>query len=764
LLAGTFKITLNASGASSSQFSTDDAVATVTMISVADPVPAPSLLSAKFNDGGSSITIQFDSATNQASKTTTTWDCSTVFIFTGASNSICSWVNNSAVNAVLDAAVSGDDDATQPLLTVSENVTLIAGLIEAACTSECDELISADEQSTEVLAATNPVQPRLVLVLPEIISACESLTVDATLSSGFGGRDWTSVTWGLFSATGNEVLDVSNYLNNFGVVTQDKIVIPNSLLSLSSFTYTLRLSVTNFLGQTASTSNDFSISDSDNDPAVSISGESSISMKSSKELLLYATGVVSGCGDTANSSISYEWFAFSNGVREPSLVSTSDSTRTFRLAPYALSVGGVYDFIVTASTVSPRTGIRYSSNATASVIVIQGDIVAVLSGGDERQVPIDASFSLDASTSFDEDTGLSTGLNYLWSCSYLTFDKYQDSCDDIFGSASLIESTLTVEAEVLESTDTYSISVLVYAESVSRSSTASVTITPTGSGAPVVTMRSTLTQFNANQQFSVSASVLSEESVKATWVALVAGSETSFESNSPLSFSFSNRQASVDVTFPVVVLPFSFAAGSFVSFRLYAEKANGVGTFSQITLYANAAPTAGSLRVNPSAGIEYETSFEFSAVGWEDNVDDYPLRYSFYYSVTIDSPALTLQLRSLDPATSSVLPQGQEDNDFALTIESVVADVQGASVLTYGEIVVTEAESEVDLSSYLQEQFESAVASEDLTVAFQAMNNVATSLNLVNCSAARPLFCGRKNREACYKIPNTRGPCLDGYI
>ena len=122
-------------------------------------------------------------------------------------------------------------------------------------------------------------------------------------------------------------------------------------------------------------------------------------------------------------------------------------------------------------------------------------------------MPIDSSFSLDASNSYDENDGSSSGINYMWSCSYLSFDKYTESCDSIFGSTALNTSTLLVADNVLNSSDTYSISVVVWVESVTRSGTTAVTVTPTGSGAPSITITSDLTSFNAGSDFVLFASL-----------------------------------------------------------------------------------------------------------------------------------------------------------------------------------------------------------------------------------------------------------------
>lgn len=98
---GSVNIDLLVTGTSSYEFvkaaNTSFNRISVIILSTASPLPAPRLLKSVFSDSGGSAAILFDSPTNIGKISLSSWSCDNVFFFLGASQTFCSWVNNSAV-------------------------------------------------------------------------------------------------------------------------------------------------------------------------------------------------------------------------------------------------------------------------------------------------------------------------------------------------------------------------------------------------------------------------------------------------------------------------------------------------------------------------------------------------------------------------------------------------------------------------------------------------------------------------------------------
>ena len=88
---GQFLLDLKLSGSSLNDY--DSSQVTVNVLSSVSPIPAPSIHKAIFSDSGGFIVIQFDSATNFAGVSTPFWPCSSLFEFSDAATTQCTWIN-----------------------------------------------------------------------------------------------------------------------------------------------------------------------------------------------------------------------------------------------------------------------------------------------------------------------------------------------------------------------------------------------------------------------------------------------------------------------------------------------------------------------------------------------------------------------------------------------------------------------------------------------------------------------------------------------
>ena len=320
---------------------------------------------------------------------------------------------------------------------------------------------------------------------------------------------------------------------------------------------------------------------------------------------------------------------------------------------------------VTATTVLGSTGV-----ATASVYVEYGPVVVKVKGGLLRSSAIDEPLLLDASTSEDlnvDPTSRSAGekalaaeeeklLRFLWDCSVISVVGYGESCYHIFQKdVSLTSSRVTVVNMTVDYL--YQVNVVVMASD-GRSSSASITVTPTYSGSAQVKIRSTLRKFNTDSTLKLVGDIRAGSAQTSYWSVLDPDVNLSTDPLTPVWKNFSAYEAKIGVLYPLAVAPKTFYPGKMYTFRLtsFSRNDSRMSGFGDIVLETNAPPTSGKLIVSPSNGTAVLTAFSISAVNWMD--DDYPLSYVFMYSLSDDQGDLTLAAKSQMTFTSSSLPAG----------------------------------------------------------------------------------------------------------
>ena len=116
---------------------------------------------------------------------------------------------------------------------------------------------------------------------------------------------------------------------------------------------------------------------------------------------------------TATSSqgtLEYYWNVRKSNDSSEYIPSFSKDPSKFIVPANTLQGGSVYT--VELSVVDSLT--RLSSIDTAYVSVLEGNIIAKIKGGIEQAISISKGIVLDASGSYDTDTGTSYGLQYKW--------------------------------------------------------------------------------------------------------------------------------------------------------------------------------------------------------------------------------------------------------------------------------------------------------------------------------------------------------------
>ena len=374
---------------------------TVEILSSISKIPAPDMESCRFTDSGQYAIIRFRSPTDNGGFIASEWPCSSLFSFINADKSTCSWIDSEAVS--ISFGVVGVNSNHQYLLP-GDILTILPNKIRAFCTksrSLCASNPTANMDSLIVEQPVNPTSPIVILSAPPSISSCFNLSLDSSASYGDGGRLYSAVRWSVSAVeygTQNGILDVSNietYMNAFSAEHQTKrpVIIAGDTLIMAS--YTITLSLTNFLGLTASKTVIVVASSDRNMPILALLGPSYRSILASDPLRIVSTVSLTQC-TPKDTVVEYKWVVTVNG-EATSIDNRSKNPSQFFTPSYTLAVDGEYSITVIA-----RAG-SSSTSATATVYVAHGPIKAVIVGGTTRCVPIDKILVLDASYTTDSD-------------------------------------------------------------------------------------------------------------------------------------------------------------------------------------------------------------------------------------------------------------------------------------------------------------------------------------------------------------------------
>eukprot|EP01032_Pedospumella_encystans_P021074 gene21074-23917_t len=437
----------------------------------------------RFSNDGTYVSIIFNAPTNQGGFGNS-FPCAQLLSFSGSATSACQWADSATIRTFPQAASSSS------LLTVGAEVTVLGGKITADCSAAdsdvpCDFWQRMPAVTALVNAPDQPTAPVVSISAPASISACNSLTVDLAGSSGSAGRSWSNVAFRV--SVGDAVTpgsrEVQNFLNQ-NYTLNPPTPVPSTLLQADT-TYIIQTTLCNFLD--ACSSNMVSVltlASQNLIPTVSIVGASQRSIIRRATLTLTSNAFIQACGGSPSySNLDLTWTITSStgDASVASIRSSSVDPSVFRLAPFTLNVGHQYSVLLTVR--SRLSGL--SSTAAVAVTVPASNLVAKITGGAQRSLKYESSFTLDASRSYDEDVqglfGVKAGLSYTWSCSQ-TFPEVSDVCPLQLlpsGPDSSWERP-TIVAPLVALNTTSILTVTVRDASMQRSSTAQVSVKVAG--------------------------------------------------------------------------------------------------------------------------------------------------------------------------------------------------------------------------------------------------------------------------------------------
>eukprot|EP01041_Mallomonas_annulata_P002535 gene2535-4943_t len=768
--AGMYSLLLNITGENADVYIGDNA--TVQVLSSEKPPPAPQMTLVRFASSGSSAVVLFDSPTNTGNLKSDSFTCSSIFSFNGInSTSSCVWTNKSAASITIQYKVG------KPVFSPGDRLFLLPKVITAYCSQLlCKGYEYSPSASLIAQYPLQPIAPVVIINAPSLIDKCTDLVIDATFSYGHGGRQWKAINFYVTATTAVNVTALQKYLDTIHDISIP-LTIDNKLLYKAD--YLFRLNLINFLGKSSSqsviVSVNFTSSTQRYDPQVSILGSPFRTITTSQTFSALATAILPSCASVT--SLNYKWSIYKNYVFMNNIVSSSKDPKKIIIEPYTLNTFSEYQIVVNVTT-NNNNGYGI---AIIQVYIKEGNIFATIAGGTNRYVSNLLPVYLDASKSTDEDIrpNYPQSISFQWNCANFSSSGLGVNCESVF-NGSMNKAQVSLYTDRLLPNINYIFFVTV--SSGKRYQSASVVIKFIPENNAKVSIISSFTRFNPNNKLKLFSNITSSNSLIATW-SLIGSSSISL--SNPLvaltphesEFTISNYIQNGDnsIQFPLCIASGIFPAGSSFTFRLTVRTSGSTGTststdavYSQVTLYTNAPPSSGNLKITPSKGIDYSTIFTFTANLWSADISQYPISYEFLFNRTSEGPALTIASPSESSFTTGKL-SGAIGPDYIINCTLVVRDVYLASSTVYGSVTVI-PNNNYNRSSTMNEtallHLSQSLLSYYNTMQYDKMmlevNNLGSSLKSVNCtgtSNCSMVF----NRKSCSDTSHTCGSCLDGY-
>ena len=296
-----------------------------------------------------------------------------------------------------------------------------------------------------------------------------------------------------------------------------------------------------------------------------------------------------------------------------------------------------------------------------------------------------------------------------------------------------------------------------------RSATQTVLVSPIVAGSAQLSITSSFTRFNPTSKLVLNGYLSADFSVICTWSASSAlGVAIPVTSLTAQTKTFAAVDAAANVNFPLSVIGGVFTGGGSYTFRLTVTAAadSSKSAYTEIILTANSAPTSGYVSSSPSVGDALVTQFLLSSPGWTTDAANFPLSYGFSFRLSASSPYLTVAGSSLRAFATTTLPAGLSTQGYNLTLQAQVADIY-LSVSTAESIANVKFSASTNITHILTSTLSTAFAIGDVNLAFQTVNNVASTVNAVNCTASNN--CDSLNRLHCLLTAGTCSSCYPGF-
>lgn len=653
----------------------------ITVLSSTEEPITPLLTSAIFANDGSSVTISFNSPTNRG-MFVNFFACSSLFSSAVLSAARCQWVSDTSINVI----------ATESSISIGEPISLKANSVKAKCIASalaCLKWKSSSSSSVIVAAPPVPTIPIINIVAPALIGPCSSLLLDLTGSLGGGGRPFKTLSISVSSAD-IDIAPLRQFLENITTI-QYPITITSTLVH-SGFAYNFQIYICNFLGACATKSHRLIVSNSDSIPIVSISAQRLMGMQRNSALRVTGNAYVPTCdGQQSRENMEFEW-SISRDQLPLVLPSISPDPTVFRLPPYSLEVGGLYQVTLTARHLLSLK----KASTSVSVSILVGKLIAKIAGPSSRGLRVSDSLRLDASISYDEDkNGDIEHLLFSFQCMQVSPDILTMCPLEITAVSDRVVQ-LSVPSGLSLVDTIHEITLFVSSADDPRTAKTSVTVTILPSVAPVITLYTEGNpRINPSDKLKLVADVLISSSALVSWevddtsvpLQAISLSDTSkyLTVAEPVNGTISMTQFRVSLVLPA----FSLSEQSSFTFTLFCSYLSSASSASaSVVVTTNSPPYPGKYVVSPTFGVQLETEFMCQAIQWEDS--DLPLAYEFSYENPANGEYMVHRARMEITFVFSKLPAGLRQANYTLNTRVHVFDALSAVRMQQFAVTVKE--------------------------------------------------------------------------
>jgi hypothetical protein len=722
-------------------FSSNTFTVTTTMTPGVITESSNALAKAQFSDTAGAIVVTFTQATNRGGHGSNRFKCNQLFDTSSSKRlggeeeeAYCQWSSPASLTAELFSESTIEPDQE---LELQPNV--VATLI--ASTDAIAMQYLGGKRRVE--APASPVTPVPLVTGPATVGLCTTLMLDASQTTGSGGRKMKSMVWQVVCASCADAYKLATLRSKLVELEDEPFIAIDRDLLEQGREFAFFVNATNFLRASGTSAAAVVTKATVALPEVSVMGGTALSVFRPECAVVRASVVLPPpCtpGESRDSAaMAFEWSlkALEEGVVTSDSYLTSITTgietanaantdkRVFTIPPHTLANedGVHYELTVTAAAKESPTA---QNSATVTIALKASDLVAAIEGGSLRTVGVDDVVVVSAAGSMDPDDRFDRGvgaLSFKWSC---TDAKTGAACVDamsrqVITLPNLPTITLNDQAGTwLEFNASYTLSATVCpvggdCSAARRNATAS-TVVQVAAGSPpevgisycalegsaLVCGKPVPAKINPSEKLMLEASVVTKDDVdggmeviSTRWSELQDQlSATPSFFSTPLVGAVGAAQLGMALKGGILV-----ASGEY-TFRFEATNVRtGATGLAQVQVVANAPPSSGTVvaaacPVNSTGvcagdkkGYAADTDFEISSLYWVDDAEDLPLAYSYGFFVA-DATAG-------DP-TSSPLGHQSRNNRFksqfplgSITVVGMVYDRLGASAEGRDELVVT---------------------------------------------------------------------------
>ena len=592
------------------------------------------------------------------------FDDATVALMQGAGTSVpqCVWVNATRVRAQL-----GRETLLYPLdaIRVRANAVhpqTVGGVTLSGCVIPGGASVCADGEAT-VLPPAEPQVPSAALAAPVELSACDNLVLSGLGSSG-GGIFPLKYLWSVRAADGFTVSEdrlaaIAAKLDEAGEpVVSAALITPGSALHFTLIVQNrlgiLSTPVSVVVSKTGAVSLTTTFEGASLQRTVSRPSSTSLTGKISLPLL---TCLVDQTVETG--SVTFSWSIRRASAASSAVTDTSSDGEGLSILNSALiaklgrqliiradtlAAGTSYFVTLTSTPVDPNSGVG-ASQGTVTLNVAYSPIIVVIAGGSSRTCGAALPLTLDASTgSYDPDAPTELLDRYVWSCNHPSGGA---ACRDaIGGTLSLThgqaaEGILSFAGGQLDTSAEYYFSVV--GTKGTRSQTSSTTVAMIAGSPPTVTILPRSSGIvNSDGSFKVNPDTrLVLGSGSATTVCPSLTPQSLDSTTCTGTFVWQEMSGAISLSDPLirtsqtdspflVIAADSLLGGQQYTLRL-AVNAGGAFGWAQLLVVANVPPAGGVGLVEPSQGVQFNTTFTLDQQGWFD--EDLPLLYGYDFQV-----------------------------------------------------------------------------------------------------------------------------------